>query len=200
MVGSEASATALDSSPTQGNPDHTTVPASCAMVGHGQGSDNDPECMQNLRFLYRLHLTDIVTIKRCVRGYNHQKLFARKYEEPQRVSLKRINDNRAHYTSNVCFKVILRGSCIVNWQGVQFLAVRVCSEVLRRGLHIVVWRAQSPIEKFSEVIRRGTVAYRRLTSAIDIQKVFRGHLLRVAYHGLRSAIAIQKFSDVIFVI
>ncbi len=103
----------------------------CAMVGHGRGSYHDPECMAILRLLYRLHLADIVTVHRRVRGYNHWKLFARKYEERQRVSSKRINDNRAHHTSNVCFEVILRGSCILDWQ-VQ-LTFRVCSEVIRKG-------------------------------------------------------------------
>jgi hypothetical protein len=84
------------------------------MVGHGQGSDHDPECMAILRLLYLLHLADIVTVQRRVRGYNHQMLFAQKYEERQRVSSKRINNNRAHGTSNVCFEVILRGSWIVD--------------------------------------------------------------------------------------
>jgi hypothetical protein len=75
----------------------------CAMVGHGQGSEYDPECMAILRLLYILHLADIVTVQRHVRGYNHQKLFAQKYEERQQVSSKRINNNRAHCTSNICF-------------------------------------------------------------------------------------------------
>ena len=86
----------------------------CAMVGHGQGSNHDPECMVILRLPYILHLADIVTVQWRVRGYNHRKLFAQKYEERQRVSSKRINNNRAHCTSNVCFEVILRGLWIVN--------------------------------------------------------------------------------------
>ena len=38
----------------------------CAMVGHGQGSEYDPECMAILRLLYILHLADIVTVQRRV--------------------------------------------------------------------------------------------------------------------------------------
>jgi hypothetical protein len=147
----------------------------CAMVGHGQGSNHDPECMAILCSLYILHLADIVTVQRRIRGYNHRKLFAQKYEERQQVSLKRINNNLAHCTSNVCFEVILRGLWIVDWWGsaidirvfrghldmvacrrlTSAIAIQKFSEVIRRGLRIVVWRAKSPFKENSEVIRWG---------------------------------------------
>jgi hypothetical protein len=93
--------------------------------------------------LYKLHLANIFTVQRRVRGYNHRKLFAQKSEECQRVSSKRINNDWAHCTSDVCFEVILRGSWIVSWQ------VRLTleySEAIKTWLHVVIWRAQSPFK------------------------------------------------------
>ena len=128
-------------------------------------------------------------------GYNTRKLFARKYEERQRVSSRRINDNRAHCTSNVCFEVIIRGSCIVEWR------VRLTFRVFGGHLEMVAYRRLTSAIAIWKVFRGHTqrVAYRRLTSVVAIQKVFRGHSLRVAYCRLRSAIDVQKFSEDIFV-
>jgi hypothetical protein len=161
VVESEVTATVLNSCQHRGIPTILQCPQEvCAMVGHSQGSDHDPECMAILHLPYTLHLADIVTVEGRVRGYNHRKLFAQKYEERQRVSSKRINNNRAHCTSNVCFEVILRGSWIVDWRVrltftvfrghfemvacrrlTSAIAIQKLSEVIRRGLRIVVWRA-----------------------------------------------------------
>ena len=90
-------------------------------------------------------LADIVTVQRCVRGYNHRKIYARKYEQRQ---------------------------------------IKLAEEERRRAAAVNIQR-----------VYRGhmqRVVYTRLKSAIDIQKTFRGHTQRVAYTRLISAIAIQR--------
>ena len=70
------------------------------MVGHGQGSNHDPECMAILRLPYILHLADIVTVQRHVKGCNHRKLFAQKNEERQRYLRRELTtiERNAHPT------------------------------------------------------------------------------------------------------
>jgi hypothetical protein len=195
VVKSEAIATMLNSCPTPGY--HTTVPARHLCNGWSQLRQR-PWSRVHGNPLFAKHTSSCKHRHRTAArvGYNTRKLvFARKYEERQRVSLRRINDNRAHCTSNVGFEVIRRGSCIIEWQ------VWLTFRVFRGHLEMVAYRRLTSAIAIWKVFRGHTqrVAYRRLTSVVAIQNVFRGHSLRVAYCLLRSAIDVQKFSEDIFV-
>ena len=145
----------------------------CAMVGHGQGSDHDPECMAIL-CLARKRLQSSKAI--C------SKIWGTPASCFRRELTTTILERTAHPT--YVWRSISEG---------RGLSIDECDWhycvpwPFRDGCMLLFDERNRHSKVFWGHTQR--VAYCCLTSVVSIERVFRGHLLRVAYRRSRSAIA-----------